>query len=262
MEEQKLLEQCQILVPQILDDRGWLLAEDITSFVKEVIVEVQYRLEHMRPIQRKRRPLKKIIKDATLNCYNQLWYTACGDEGSFYQRQAFEELFQYLYPIALYQANHDQPIAEECSQEALVAVWKSLAQVKDSGSFSRWAGVIVTNLVHKRTKDKIHKNQEISEIDLQLSRTEINAVLPLSTNQETPTITTETWIMIEGSIKNCLKRSQLQQSVIIKHFIEQKGFKEIANELDKTTDNLYVLKTRALTSLRKCQEFLDLLESF
>jgi len=78
---------------------------------EEVLAEVKVRL------QNSRRSLEKIIEDATINCYGYLWHAACGAEGTFRQRRAFTELLRYLYPIALYRANHNPYLAEESSHK-------------------------------------------------------------------------------------------------------------------------------------------------
>ncbi|HID62872.1 MAG TPA: sigma-70 family RNA polymerase sigma factor [Anaerolineae bacterium] len=272
--EEELREQCWRDVRRILAQRGWELVEDEAAFIEEVLAEVQFR------IQNSRRPLEKIIEDATVNRYCHLWHAACGADGTFRQRRAFTELHRYLYPIALYCAKHDRHIAEECAQEALINVWQHLAQVRDPGSFASWARTIVSRQVKAKFKEQAQKVveadsgkvtwqfKEITEADLRARRgadgvgTEtwgIGDRPDLSVSQE-PRMTDEMRIRVEMAIRRCL-RSKRQQAVIIGLFLDQKSFKEVADALDTTPQNVSVLKTRALKRLRECQGFLEVLEN-
>lgn len=72
-------------------------------------------------------------------------------------------------------------------------------------------------------------------------------------------MTKEMRVRIEAAIRRCL-RSKRQQAVIIGLFLDLKGFKEVADTLGTTPQNVSVLKSRALERLRKCEEFLEVLE--
>jgi len=262
MEIEQLQKLCHQLVPQILAQRGWALVQNQVAFITEVLTETQARQVHMAPAQRSRRPVEKIIEDAVVNRYSHLLYAACADNGAPRQCQAFEELHRYLYPIALYRAKHDQQIAEESAQEALVSVWQNLGQVKDPGSFPRWAGVIVTNCVNHKLANLSRQRWEISETDLQRDDPEEGegvGRLALTAADEVKS-TNDARIGLEIAIRKCLRRSWQQQAVIISLFFEQKSFKEIADELGQKIANLHLLKTRALARLRKCQDFLAAIE--
>jgi RNA polymerase sigma factor (sigma-70 family) len=270
--EEELREQCRCGVRRVLAKRGWELVADEAAFIEEVLAEVQFR------IQNSRRSLEKIIEDATVNRYGYLWLAACRADGTLRQRRAFTELHCYLYPIALYRANHDPYLAEESTQEALFSVWQHLDQVRDPGSFARWAGAIVSNEVKKQIKKLAQKvvedkseevtwrRKEILVTDLWVRRGVEDAGTAmrgmgdrpeLSTNQE-PKMTKEMRARIEAALRRCL-RSKQQQTVIIGLFLDQKSFKEVADALGTTPQNVSVLKSRALKRLRKCEEFLKVL---
>jgi RNA polymerase sigma factor (sigma-70 family) len=271
--EDQLREQCRRGVRRVLAQRGWGLVQDEAAFVEEVLAEVRVRLPNSS------RPLEKLIEDATVNRYGHLWHAACGAEGTLRQRRAFTELHRYLYRIALYCAKHDRHIAEESAQEALIAVWQHLGQVRDPGSFARWAGAIVSRKVKAALRQRVRRVEkekgqevmweirEISETDLGVrggverggvEAWEINDQPGVSVAQGSK-MTGEMRARIEAAIRRCL-RSKQQQAVIIGLFLDEKSFKEVADALGKKLENVYVLKSRALARLRKCEEFLRVLE--
>jgi RNA polymerase sigma factor (sigma-70 family) len=271
--KEELREQCRRGVRRALAQRGWELVEDEAAFVEEVLAQVQFR------IQNSRRPLEKIIEDATINRYGYLWHAACGDNGTLRQRRAFMELHRYLYSIALYCAKHDLYLAEGSTQEALLSVWQHLDQVQDPGSFARWAGAIVSNEVKQQFKKLVRKvvedesgevrwqPKEILVADLGVYRGVEDAGTAmrgmgnrpeLSTNQG-PKMTEEMRARIEVALRRCLPGKR-QQAVIIGLFLDQKSFKEVADALGTTPQNVSVLKSRALKRLRECEDFLEVME--
>jgi RNA polymerase sigma factor (sigma-70 family) len=275
-DEGELREQCRRGVRRALAQRGWELVQDEVAFVGEVLPEVQARR------QNNPRVLAKIIEDATVNRYGHLWHAACGADGTLRQRRAFIELHWYLYRIALYCAKHDRYIAEESTQQALLNVWQHLDQVRDPGNFARWAGAIVSNEVKVQIKKQAQKvkesesgevtwqSVEISQTDLQVrgeaegpgvETRGIGDRPGVSPGGQKTTMTDEMRARLETSIRRCL-RSKQQRAVIIGLFLDEKGFKEVADALGTTPQNVSVLKTRALAHLRKCEGFLEVLEEF
>jgi RNA polymerase sigma factor (sigma-70 family) len=271
--EEKLRAQCRRGVRRVLAKRGWELVENEAAFIEEVLAEVQFR------IQNSRRSLEKIIEDATINRYGYLWHAACGANGTLRQMRAFTELHHYLYPIALYRAKHDQYLAQESTQEALIRVWQHLDQVKDPGSFARWAGTIVSRQVKAKFREQARKvvEKESGEVTWQFKEILVTNVWvhrggndagtamrridsrpELSANQG-PKMTKEMRARIEAALRRCL-RSKQQQAVIIGLFLDQKSLREVAAALGTTPQNVSVLKSRALKRLRECEDFLEVLE--
>jgi DNA-directed RNA polymerase specialized sigma24 family protein len=70
----------------------------------------------------------------------------------------------------------------------------------------------------------------------------------------------ETRTRLREAIEQCLRRSTQRQAVIVGLFFDQKGFKELADELRTSVQNIRLLKSRALERLRECEEFLEVLE--
>lgn len=266
MENELNLEQCRPVVHRVLAARGWRLIQNEEAFVEEVEQEAHRRLKLMSPRMQKRRPLVKIIEDATVNRYNHIWYAACNEDETLRQRQAFTELHQYLFSIAFNRANQDQNIAEGATQEALTNVWQNLSKVRDPGSFARWAGVIVTREVSKKLKKALER-PEISEADLRRTDDpDANELEILEqpnsshTDGPQPTQREDLRARFEEVIKHCLKRSKQRQRVIIRLFLDQQGVKQVAEELGKKPSNIHLLKHLAKKGLEKCKKFLELAE--
>lgn len=275
MENEELtLEQCRPVVRRVLAERGWELVEDEDDFAEEVFEEFQRRLELMTPVARSRKPLVKVIEDATVNRYNHIWYAACGADGTIRQRQAFTELHNYLLPIALYRANHDQEIAREGTQEALIIVWKNLSKVRDPGAFARYAGMILGREVGRKLKKALQRREkEMPESELQHGDESDGEESDISRHsskgghvrQELTVLSTfpeEQREEVEDVIKHCLKRSKQRQEVIITRFLDDKTVNETAEELGKKPSDVHLLTHRAKEGLRKCKKFLELMEAW
>lgn len=258
MDEEHLVKACLKIVPQVLVERNWGLVQEWDCFMAKVVREAQKRLK-----QRKSHSRKKLIEQATINCYNHIWYKACCSSDSYRQQQAFTELYEYLFPIALYRANHDRYIAEESTQEALIIVWKKLNNVRDSGALARYAGMIVSREVGRRLK-KTLKRAEITETDLQHTNDLEGITLDTWSNFQAPTYTEQIDIQLtlEQVIKHCIKRSKQQREVMIRRFLHKQDTNQIANELGMTRQNVYGLIHKARKNLRKCSKYRELMEMY
>jgi RNA polymerase sigma factor (sigma-70 family) len=81
---------------------------------------------------------------------SQTLFTACADEGSDAQIDAFESLWGDLYRIA-YAMLYDRPggdaLAADCAQAALIKVHRNLAQCRNPAAFREWAAQVVRRVV-------------------------------------------------------------------------------------------------------------------
>lgn len=271
MEVQKLRTQCHQLVPWILVNRNWKLIQDEVAFIEEVITEVQHRLSRMRLVSKQQLTLEKVIEQATINRYNHYWYTACRANDALQQARAFTELYNYMYSIARFKAHANDDLIQESTQIALVNVWRNLEQVKDPGAFMRYAAMVVTREVHTqmiRVQGRVAK--EISTIDLahpeddsEAATTAVISEVGISPPpEEIPSPLTEIeYANIRATIRNCLKRSEERQAIIIGRFLQEKSVKELVDELGLLPQEIHLQTHRALAALRKCSDFLHLLEN-
>lgn len=268
-QEDGLAETCIPIVRQVLAKRGWGLVEDEAAFVAEVLEEALKRLANMSPAAQRRKRLARVIEDATINRYSHIWHTACAANDTVRQQQAFVELYQYLYPIALYHANQDVDIAKEGMQEALIIIWQKLSQLRDPGAFARYAGVIVSRQASQKLRLELRRrHKEVPESELLRSDSEeagfgtdetSNAFFTFFPSVEPPNYEEDLQIELEKAIWKCLRyRSKRQRQVIFKSFFEEKTTTEIADELKMTPNRVRVLRHRAAKTLRKCKKFLAL----
>ena len=64
------------------------------------------------------------------------------------------------------------------------------------------------------------------------------------------------------ALQHCLAGSEAQQRVIIETFLNDRSVKAIADLMQTTTDNVFVLRSRAVKTLRACEEFVGVLEDW
>lgn len=266
VEETHLRERCSRLVPLLLANRGWQLITDMPAFIAEVCDEARRRLDKMK----KNLSVEKVIELAAINRYNQHWYAACQSTEPLRQRLAFTELHRYLYNIARYK-QADTYVAEEAVQEALIKTWQSLARVHDPGAFMGYAKmVLLRELGHRAAAAQKQHEREPAASDLQLGKTDktpLNA-LPQSNEEQTipppnatpsPQWEKERLAHLKAVIRRCLRRSVERQAVIIGRYLQEKTVKELADELQVTAQQIYLLSSRALAALRRCPELMQLL---
>jgi RNA polymerase sigma factor (sigma-70 family) len=95
-------------------------------------------------------------------------YTACGQDGSELQRQAFATLYQELYLVCLFMLQtatlpEPQELAQDCAQEAVVKIWKHLATCTQPESFRSWAKTIARNQTLNEIAKLKRKREETLE---------------------------------------------------------------------------------------------------
>jgi RNA polymerase sigma factor (sigma-70 family) len=86
---------------------------------------------------------------------NPIWtnrelYEALGRHGSEEQRRAFELLYRELYAVSLFMLQNahvaePRELAKDCTQEAIVKIWKSLASCQQPEAVRAWAKTILRN---------------------------------------------------------------------------------------------------------------------
>lgn len=268
--DENLREQCRQGVRRTLAENAWKLIQDEDAFLAEVLAEVQTRSS------KTNKALEKVIKDATVNRYNHLWHAACAD-GHPLQTRALDEVHTYLYRIAHFRIKDDETAARECAQTALTQIWQHLGQVEDPGAFLQWITVVAIREVGKKLKEGREKvidpkTGEISWEDREITQADLvhetqddddgveYARMDTSLSREEPEVMPDDLReRLEAEIRRCL-RSEKRQEVIIRLLLEQKDYSVVSAELGITLDTLYVLKSKAMKTLRNCEEMRDLFE--
>jgi RNA polymerase sigma factor (sigma-70 family) len=154
--------------------------------------------------------------------------------------------------------SHDPDVAEESAQKAWGNAWRNLERVRDPGSFVRWAGQIARREV-TRLSQQAREQSEIGREAL-LAPPESRAQFSTEgamTNRAA--MTPEMRTTFEQVIRQCLRGEQ-QQRVIIALLLEQRSGKEVAEELGKSPQYIYEVKSRALARLKQCEAMRGLYE--
>jgi len=260
--ESSSAQRCREIVRQMLADRGWQLVEDEERFAAEICAEICQR--NLTDTRQERFAIQR----AVMRHYCVILYTACAGTVLLRQRRAFTELWNYLFPIALYKT-HEPQLAQDLTQQALEKIWKRLAQCKDAASFLAWSSMVLLNEI----RDWFRKNKRLPSASMDvLTETE------LSRSEESPH---ESQTVLAGSVRDasaqvinddlrqrlldviekCLQDPR-QQVIIIESFLNERGYKEIAEQLGLTVGNVHVLRHRALRLLRECHVFIELLGDY
>ncbi len=261
-------ERCHSITLGLLAKRGWQLVQDEKAFAAAICAEVESRASERAEEQR------IAIERATIRHYCGILYTTCNDQGSRRQRRAFEELWQYLYPIALYKTR-DANLAQDVAQQSLVKVWRKISQCREPGSFLNWATLILINEIREYYRRKDHREEVHSGSDRdELVTTESDMKHSDDAEDQSKLdrpaevfndpglkliVTDETERELLAIIKQCVSNTQ-QQRILVESFFNDKGYKEIAEELGLTVGNVHVLRHRALNALRKCSAFIRFVE--
>jgi RNA polymerase sigma factor (sigma-70 family) len=270
--EKNLFAQCLEASQGILARWGWrLLAAE----------ELAQRAEaHLMGSGRGAVTSLQIIRHAALRLYGHELYQACGHQDVAIRERAFTELWNYLYPIALYRAE-DAAMAQDATQETLLTVWEKRTQCRDPHSFLNWATMIVINQVRAvfRRVSMIApgegerqpgedgaprwQRREVLMADLRgdeqdSEREDVQFELVEEAGPERALLRRESQAQLVAALERAL-RSPRQRRVIIGLFIEEKGVLELARELDTTPTNVYTLKSRALARLGRDRDFKETL---
>ncbi|HZQ08038.1 MAG TPA: sigma-70 family RNA polymerase sigma factor [Anaerolineae bacterium] len=257
------------IVDQVLRDRGWSLVEDPAEFAREVCLEAEAQAAATG------QDLPFVIERRTVNRYCRLLYAACGERDSQRQRTAFLEIWNYLYPIALYRL-HGTNGAQDCTQQALVKIWRKRDQCRDPGAFLRWCDQVLLN----ECRDYLNKRyirietdegvkfvpQKVNLEDAPMSQEKANAEESSpAPGSESPllenSIQEERLRALVVALRVCLQNEK-HVTVLVELFIHEKGFKQVAELLETTPLNVQVMKSRALKKLRECESFLQMYEEW
>lgn len=255
MDIDALLAHCRQFVPQTLEERGWGLVQDEEAFCEEVAAEVERRL----PLLAQTKPIEWVIERATINRYNHLWYACCRADGTVRQHEAWAELHTHLFQVVMKATHHQRSIAEESLQEVLLRLWDKQDQLRDPGTFMLWAATAARREAYeqmerakKRTdipeSELVHPNQET---DLSLLET---FPAPTADPFDAPRSEEEIKRLFRELILACVRNVRYRVT-LMRRFLEGSTVTEVAEELDTTPSNVYLLTHRARATLHKCDDF-------
>ncbi|MBX3013629.1 MAG: sigma-70 family RNA polymerase sigma factor [Caldilineaceae bacterium] len=249
-EPQEIARQAmQKMITQFGWQPTWVIADECRAIVKRA--------------EAQRGTPKKAIERLVLNRYCELWYAACCSGKPYQQHQAFHALHQYLYRIALYQAQnrylcshgYAETLAEDVAQAAAANIWPNLGTVKEPGSF---LGYAKQTMQHELSQMMEREGKALS-LD-QAEEAEMNDDDNAASGTAGPEEERDSVSAAEEAIRRCLRNKEKQQ-IIIDNLLNNKTLQQIADALGKKSTSVRMRKKRALVELGACAEMQKLLSN-
>ncbi len=260
--------QCSEIVARELLARGWMIvtAEELTP---RVIAELRARFNDSPVV-----PIAALQR-ATVRRYSRVLFDACGNDGAPEQRRAFEELWDYLYPRALYRL-HDANKAQDATQQTLVKIFRKRTTCREPGSFLRWCEQVLLREIFERFREQYARHlteRGLEYVARETSLEELGAKVDVESNQSEEFLadakqdTSEQAFTepmrdaLVAALRACLQNER-QVLLLIELFIHDKSFLEVAEQLQTTPLNVQVMRTRTLKKLRACGEMQRLFQDW
>jgi len=267
-------ELCRTVAKAVLRQRDWHLAYEglglTTRLSEEFVSEVLQEALRKRREARRAQPLEKIIERAVITCYCRRLYEACRAHRTLRQQRAWQELSTYLLAIARFRMPDDPIQAQECAQQALINLWRQFCDpqwnMTRPGALLRYAEQTLLHemwQVWEQQRKKEEKEEPLEKWGRRDEETregidERLAPRGPSLDPVREALRREARQRVIAAIRACL-RSERQETVIIETFLNDKSVLEIAEQLDTSPENVYVLRSRAIKRLRECPELLETL---
>lgn len=245
------LAECEAVARRVVANQGWTLVGDWDQFVAEVARSVGDGTGG-----RVGDSLEKRIERAVTRAYCPLLYAACCQRQGARCVRAFEELGRYLHAVAL-RRTEDREAAAEAAQRALEIVYAHLDDVREPWAFLGYARVIlVRELTPRHALGKL-----LQFVPLRGDDPEEPGVQPADPQADAERADVERSMddqALRDAIRRCL-RSQQQRETILRLFLDEQSVVQVADALNTTPANVWVLKSRALDRLRQCPDVARLL---
>ena len=246
----------QVVVQQ-LRQRGWELVADVDQFAQSILAGVAASAADRKDAKAARRRITR----ETLRGYSSLLYECLRSEDPKRKTRAFEELWEYLYPIALYKTR-DEGRAKEVAQRALIKAWEKGSQCRDPDRFLGWAKVVLLSEIRMEAR-RAGRTQTVawSQGGEDGRETLLEQMVRRASREGISARPVESGVFRDKAVQHLRRalaaalESEARRFVIEAFFIEGLGFKAIAEKLETTPSNVYTLKSRALAQLRDDEEF-------
>ncbi|MFN8473701.1 MAG: hypothetical protein U0822_16040 [Anaerolineae bacterium] len=246
-----LAAECAAAAQRVLANQGWALVDDWDAFVAEVqtIAEENASQVSLRP--RPGDTPRKRAERAVVRAYCPRLYTACREGRGLRAARAFDELGRYLHAVARVRT-HDPDIAESAAQRALEIIWRRLDDVREPWAFLGYARIVLVRELGAQAQS----NEGPLLIALRSDDVEEEGVSPADPRADDARAEAEAAAQegaLRRAIRDCL-RSAAQAETILRLFLDGDSVTAVARALRTTPANIWVLKSRALTRLRKCPD--------
>ncbi len=206
-----------------------------------------------------------LIERAVINEYCRLLHHAVGLERTAAQQRGLDEVWNYVTPI-IRRILPDDAEAIACANAVLLTIWRQRGEVRDPGSFLKWAGMIAGRAALQAFRSR--GGREIPFSDLFAAEETENddkrvvaavgtaALQSHSSSMFARVEDAESLEMLAALIRQCLSRMRAGAEVIIRLVLAGQSVSEVSRALGVSPTNLYVIKTRALARLRRCNPLL------
>lgn len=246
-DDDALRRECHAAARRVLANHGWALVDDEAAFVAEVMSAVQASPG------RAGDSLTRRAERAVIHAYCPCLYAACCAGHGRRAAQAFDELGRYLHAVAR-SRSRDPQRAQDAAQRALESVWQHLDDVREPEAFLGYARVILLREMgpHGASRPELLRFVPLRGDD---AVEEEGVVLP-DPHAAAATDSIERAAAapaLRAALRDCL-RSAAQREVIERLFLAEESVTIVADALATTPANVWVLKSRALSHLRRCPE--------
>jgi RNA polymerase sigma factor (sigma-70 family) len=245
-----LHQQCRTVVATLLAAYAWrlLTVDELTAAVM-----AQASAEHL--------PVPDQIRKWAIHlyCLQALYPASLGAHGSQAQQQAFAELASYLYRIA---QRAWPTVAEDATQDALVAIYEKAAYCHNAGAFLAFAIQKLRDAARKRLRIGTRERSldELLEEDAYRDAP-VNSVSERAADAEVAPLIHELRRQVVDRLQTLraeLPRARRQLDAVWLRYIQEQSMEEIAFHLQTTVANVSVLLTRGLERLRQDPDLLAL----
>lgn len=207
-----------------------------------------------------------LIEYAVIHEYCRLLHYAVGRERTVAQQRALDEVWNYVTPI-IRRVLPDDSEAAGCANGVLLTVWRQRGDVRDPGSFLKWAGMIAGRAALRALKERASNEVVFADLfgageaedDVEQVEAKATAAEALLADQRTffsATEDSESAEALARLIRHCLRRMRAGAEVVIRLVLAGQSVSEVSRMLGMSAANLYVIKLRALARLRQCKPLL------
>lgn len=211
------------------------------------------------------------VKYACLRVYSEELHRAIFCDNWELVNLAFQELRNYLEPIANYKAGSED--MDEFVQRTQAKIWEKRSDCEQPTYFLIWAKQILIREIGQDIRKKTFrpKSDGSDESDRKRIRREIEMVIdegeederPMEFPDKAPPVDND--ILREEATRRFLTlletefRSDNQRTVIIELFLNERSPLEVAKKIGCSVSNLFLLKFRALRNLKNYPEAIEAL---
>ncbi len=251
---------CQQVIHRLLEKRGWRLI----GISEDALISATLDDFHSEECAL----TEVFIEKCAARQYVVAFYRACQADRTPIQAEAFQYLGERLARIALYKTG-DEDWAKDCAQRALKNIYEKLDTCDDPRQFFSWTRQIVLNEFYQdlRQMGRYPEEPLNAETDSEGDETHAEETDVKQSIAETPEdmlSDTEDDLaakQLVQRIHQVLGDSQ-QWRVVAEFYLNGRSYSEIAELLQTTPNNVYVIMHRAIQKLRSDSQLAQDLQGF